>query len=195
MFRVPLLVLLTLVIAFGGGIYATQYAIRYSAGFGAISVGAWQAFPEAQTAQADPYARNHRAKAGQLLLGSAEGLAFSAISDSNGDRLDPACNYVVSGMIPPARFWVFNTADADGRPIATVRGLPYAYSSWTALFNGDGSVSFTVSAQAQPGNWLAVPQNEAYKLVLTLLDTPVAGNSGLIDLTMPTIEKKDCNDA
>ncbi len=195
MFRVPLLVLLTLVIAFGGGIYATQYAIRYSAGFGAISVGAWQAFPEAQTALADPYARNHRAKAGQLLLGSAEGLAFSAVSDSHGDRLDPACDYVVSGMIPPARFWVFNVADADGRPIEAATGLPYAYSSWTALFRADGALSFTVSAKAQPGNWLSVPQRGEYKLVLTLLDTPVAGNSGLIDLSMPLIEKRGCNDA
>ncbi len=195
MFRVPLLILLTLVIAFGGGIYATQYAIRYSTGFGAISVGAWQAFPEAQTVKADPYALNHRAKAGQLLLGSAEGLVFSAVTDSNGDRLDPACLYVVSGKIPPARFWVLNTADADGRPVVADPGLPHAYSSWTALYNTDGSATFAVSAQAQPGNWLSVPKDKRYKLVLTLLDTPVAGNSGLIDLSMPEIENRGCNDA
>ncbi|MCO6186710.1 DUF1214 domain-containing protein [Rhizobium sp. L1K21] len=195
MFRVPFLVLLTLAIAFGGGIYATQYAIRYSTGFGAISVGAWQAFPKAQTSDADPYARNHRAKAGQLLLGSAEGLAFSALTDSEGNRFDPACNYVVSGAIPTARFWVLTAADGDNKPLSAGAGLPSAYSSWTALYNKDGSLSFTVSSRAQPDNWLAVPADRRFKLILTLFDTPAAGNSGLIDLSMPTIEKAGCSDA
>lgn len=195
MFRVPILVLLTLVIAFGGGIYATQYAIRYSTGFGAITVGAWQAFPKAQTTDADPYARNHRAKAGQLLLGSAEGLVFSAVNDSNGDSLDPQCDYVVSGTIPTARYWVLNAANADNKPLIAGKGLPSAYSSWNALYKNDGSIEFIISAAAQPGNWLAVPANGRFKLILTLLDTPAAGNSGLIDLAMPSIEKRGCNDA
>lgn len=195
MLRVPLLVLLTLVIAFGGGIYATIYAVRYSTGFGAISVGAWEAFPKAQTADADPYARNHRAKAGKLLLGSAEGLSFSADSDDEGRRLRSDCTYAVKGIIPAARFWVFNAADGDGRPAKLARGLPAAYTSWNALYGPDGSVEFTVSATAQPGNWLAVPAKGSFKLVLTLLDTPVAGNSGLIDLSMPAIERKGCGNA
>ena len=64
MFRVPFLVAIALAIAFGGGIWSTLRALEATAGFGAIRLGAWEAFPNAQTAAADPYAKSHRASAG-----------------------------------------------------------------------------------------------------------------------------------
>jgi len=40
-----------------------------------------------------------------------------------------------------------------------------------------------------------VPQGQTFKLVMTLLDTPVAGSSGLIDIAMPQIRKLGCGNA
>ncbi len=195
MFRVPLLVAIALATAFGGGIYVTQYAVRYSTGFGAISLGVWQAFPKAQSADADPYAKNHRAKAGRLLLASAEGLVFSSLVDDTGSTLNPTCDYEISGQTPPARYWVLYAADDDNAPLELAKGLPGALNSDIALYQPDGSFRVTLSAKAQPGNWIAVPPQASFKLVLTLLDTPAAGSSGLVGLSMPAITKLECRDA
>jgi hypothetical protein len=194
MFRIPLLIAISLCIAFGGGIYFTQYAIRYSTGFGAISLGAWQAFPKAQSADADPYAKNHRAKAGRLLLASAEGLVFSAVNDDDGDRLDAGCDYTLSGDTPPARFWILHVATLENDPLSKAPGIPLSLNSRNVLYRRDGSLEIALSATAKPENWLAMPKDEKFKLVLTLLDTPAAGSSGLIGLSMPEIRKVACED-
>lgn len=192
MFRVPLLVALSLLIAFGGGIVFTLYALDATVGFGAIRLGAWQAFPEMHTADADPYAKSHRARAGRLLYGTAEGLAFTAFEDDNGGRLTAGCTYRISGQTPPARIWTLFIAGNDGEPLETSPGRPTALNSWTVLRNPDSSFVISISPDAQAGNWLALPASGSFRLVLTLLDSPAAGNSGLIDLSMPKLEKIGC---
>jgi len=194
-FRVPFLIAIALAIAFGGGLLSTLYALNASAGFGAIRLGAWSAFPLAQTAQADPYAKSHRAKAGRLLLGNAEGLSFTATSDDAGNRLTGTCSYSISGATPAARLWTLYAADNAGMPLSPPAELPSAYNSQTVLRARDGTFTVTLSATAKPGNWLALPDTGAFTLVLTLLDTPAAGSSGLIGLSMPKIDNIGCGNA
>ena len=45
MFRFPLFIAITLIVAFGGGIMILLYALDATQGFGAIKLGAWEAFP------------------------------------------------------------------------------------------------------------------------------------------------------
>jgi hypothetical protein len=59
----------------------------------------------------------------------------------------------------------------------------------------DGTFTITVSARAAPGNWLALRSRQSFTLVFTLFDTPTAGSSGLVDLSMPKLEKTGCGDA
>jgi hypothetical protein len=194
-FRVPLLVALSLAIAFGGGIMFTLYALDATAGFGAIRLGAWEAFPALHTAEADPYAKSHRARAGRLLYGTAEGLTFTALDDDGRARLTAGCRYRISGQTPPARLWTLFTAGEDGEPLPPIPGRPSALNSWTVLRNPDSTFDITVSQDATAGNWLALPASGDFRLVLTLLDSPAAGNSGLIDLSMPKLEKIGCGHA
>ncbi|MGE7367976.1 DUF1214 domain-containing protein [Neorhizobium sp. NPDC001467] len=195
MLRLPLLIALSLAIAFGGGIWSTLVALDATIGFGAIRLGAWEAFPQAQTAAADPYAKSHRANAGKLLYGTAEGLTFMAAVDDNGARLDGNCTYRMSGHTPPARLWSLFTNDANGRPPSESAELPEALNSRTVLRDRDGDFVIDISASAHPGNWLAVRAGQPFRLVLTLFDTPTAGSSGLIDLAMPKVEKIGCGNA
>jgi hypothetical protein len=195
MFRVPFLVAVALTIAFGGGIQLTRYAISRSSGFSAVVLGAWQAYPKAQTAEADPYARNHRAKAAGLLLGSAEGLIFYADNDDAGGALTAGCTYRVSGKVPQARFWTLTATNVANVPLSVRPGLPGALNMQTVLYGSDGTLTVNVSETPQPGNWLAVPQGGHYRLAFTLFDTPVAGSSGLIDQSMPTVTRQDCGHA
>jgi hypothetical protein len=194
-FRLPLFVALTLAIAFGGGIWSTLIALEATTGFGAIKLGAWQAFPQAQTINADPYAKAHRANAGRLLLGSAEGLRFTADVDDSGAPLSGDCTYAIIGKTPPARLWTLYSADRDDRPLPVAASLPAGLNSRNVLRDRDGSVVIQVSATAQPGNWLAVLPGRGFRLTLTLFDTPTAGSSGLIDLSMPRIQKIGCGNA
>ncbi|MBB4065746.1 DUF1214 domain-containing protein [Gellertiella hungarica] len=192
MFRVPLLVAITLAIAFAGGIVSTLKLLEATAGFGSIRLGAWQAFPDAQTSAADPYARAHRAKGGRLLYGSAEGLVFQADEDDDGNRLDAACTYVMAGQTPIARAWTLYIARPDGGAGLAADGRPNGLNSFIVARKADSTFEVTLSREAQAGNWLALPQAGPFRLVLTLLDTPTAGSSGLIDLAMPTLQKREC---
>ncbi|MGO7420388.1 DUF1214 domain-containing protein, partial [Rhizobium ruizarguesonis] len=87
------------------------------------------------------------------------------------------------------------TADNGGNPAAVTTGHPSALNSWTVLRQQDSSFSIEISAVAQPGNWLALPQAGTFRLVLTLFDTPTAGSSGVIDLAMPKLTKTGCGNA
>ncbi len=195
MLRIPFLVAIALAIAFGGGIASSIWALKATAGFGSISIGPWVAFPQAQTAAADPYAKAHRARAGELLFGSAEGLMFSAATDDSGARLSAACSYDISGITPPARFWTLYAATADGVTLRPGPDLPSAINSWAVLRARDSSFVIHASPVAKPDNWLAIRHSGSFRLVLTLLDTPTAGSSGLIDLAMPKIVKTGCGNA
>lgn len=195
MFRVPLLIAIALAIAFGGGVWSTIVALDATQGFGSIRLGAWEAFPDAQTDKADPYAKSHRANAGKLLYASAEGLSFTANVDETGARLTGNCSYRMSGHTPPARFWTLFAAAPGAAAPSAASDLPSALNSRIVLRDAEGNFVIDISAEAKPRNWLAVPQNSPFRLTLTLFDTPTAGSSGLIDLSMPRIQKIGCGDA
>jgi hypothetical protein len=195
LFRLPLLVALSLIIAFGGGIWSTLIALDATEGFGAIKLGAWEAFPQAQTIDADPYAKAHRANDGRLLFGGAEGLTFSASVDSSGAPLSGQCSYRMTGQTPPARLWTLFAQSSGGEAATAFGDLPTALNSHTVLRRGDGSFEITIGAAAAPGNWLAVRAGQSFRLVLNLLDTPTAGSTGLIDLTMPSLQRIGCGNA
>ncbi|MEQ1407592.1 DUF1214 domain-containing protein [Neorhizobium sp. Rsf11] len=195
MFRVPFLIAIALAIAFGGGIWSTLMALDATVGFGAIKLGPWEAFPEVQTAKADPYAKSHRANAGKLIYASAEGLVFTAATDETGARLSGNCSYRLTGHTPPARFWTLFASAPGAAPPSARSDLPRALNSRIVLRDEDGSFDIAISSTARPGNWLAVPAPGSFRLTLTLFDTPTAGSSGLIDLTMPRVEKIGCGNA
>lgn len=196
MFRVPLLVIVALAIAFGLGIQSTLMALNATVGFGEIKVDGWRAFPEAQTSSADPYARSHRARAGRLLLGSAEGLTFIATTDTTGQRLTGLCRYRLSGSLPMTRFWTLYATRPNGEPLSVSGDLPTALNSIISLKDRNGDLDITISAKPSANNWLAIAaDNTPIMLNLTLLDTPAAGNSGLVALTMPRVERIGCGNA
>ena len=195
MFRLPVLVLLSLAIAFGGGAWSASRALKATSGFGAITLGPWNAYPELQTAKADPFARAHRAGDGRILLGRAEGLVFTATTDGTGTVLSGNCSYEISGTTPPARFWSLRVADADGIPAATSPLFPDSLNSWTTLRRSDGSFSIRIGADPAPGNWIRLARSGSVSFVLTLIDTPTAASASMVALDMPDIMQIGCSDA
>src|ERR1041384_7268104 len=97
------------------GLGLTQFALTRGTAFGAITIGAWTAWPKTGTSDIAPYARAAIARSGELPIGSGDGVAFFASTDDTGRPLDGRCMVTVTGTTPAARFWTLTLYDLDGR--------------------------------------------------------------------------------
>jgi hypothetical protein len=193
MLRNIFLALVALIIAVGGGTLSAWYAVNRFDGFSALAIGQWSAHPEAGTPLSDPYAKARAAREGAFPLGSAEGLAFYAYNDDKGAALDRQCTYSLSGNSPNSRFWTLYPADRALRPLDPGSGRLPALHSRQILRGANGAFVVTISPHAQPENWLATSGAGRMTLVMTLYDTPVGSNSGLVDMSFPVVTRIGCD--
>ncbi|GIL03320.1 MAG: hypothetical protein BroJett030_32190 [Alphaproteobacteria bacterium] len=177
-------------LALGGA--SAWYTIARSQGFGAITIGPWTAIPFAGAGEIDPYTIAKSVIEGSVPLGASEGLAFNAVTDSDGRELTMRCDYEIEGATPAARLWTLVAYGADGRPAQPAQGGVAALWSGAALRYPDGSFRISVSRHPRPGNWLALASGGPLRLTLRLYDTPVTGGSSLINPRMPSIRRGDC---
>ena len=128
-----------------------------------------------------------------LPLGSAEGLSFTAASDDGGRTLDPGCDYLVKGPMPPARYWTLSLLDRAGFPLANPANR-YGFTSAEMLRLGeDAAGRIIVSSQARSGNWLPADDGRPFQLMLRLYDTSLSTGRGTLDsVRMPTITRVGC---
>ncbi len=184
--------LIALVVAAAVGLGTTWLVVTRGAPFGALTVGAWTAWPRNGTIDIDPYARAAVARSGELPVGSGDGIAFLARGDNAGRALDGRCDIIVSGTTPPARYWTITLYDPVGQLIANTAGR-YGFSSQEIVRATDGSFEILVGARPRPGNWLPTSGAERYLLVLRLYDTPIGVTTRAgRDAPMPSITQKAC---
>ena len=189
------LIAAALTLALGGGSWLTYQSVTGIERFGGIQVGLWTAFPDFGTPNADPYAKARIARNGSLPLGAAEGVRFIAEKDSSGRDLIFGCDYVMEGQSPMARLWTLYASASDEVPLASEENWPSVLHSREVMRFGAGPIKILIAPSARPGNWLAVRSKRpgTYHLVLSLYDTPVATNAGLVDMKFPDIIKAGCN--
>ena len=184
--------LFAFMIAAAIGLGATYFALSRGAAFGALTIGAWTAWPKTGTLDADPYARAAIARTGQLPVGLGDGVSFSAKTDDNGRLLDGRCMTVLNGITPTARFWTLTLYDAEGQLVANSLDR-YGFTSHEVLRRADGSFEIVVSPRASSGNWLPSGGIERYVLLLRLYDTPVGiATRASREVPMPTIKTRSC---
>lgn len=193
MLKFVVLTFVTLAIAVGGGAASVWYALEASRDLGAVDVGRWTATPDFGTPQSNPYSMARFAREGGLSLGQAEGITFTAERDSSGAGLTASCNYAVQGPVPAARFWTVYATDPSGRPLPPVGRRAPALQSRALLHSLETPVDVAVGPDPAPGNWLAVPRKGPMRLVLTLFDTPVSGETDILDIDLPTITRSSCD--
>lgn len=193
MLKTALAVFLSFTIAMVGGGWSAWYALEAQEGVGAVTIGQWTTYPDLGTADADPYTQARAARRGALALGRTEGVVFVARHDVAGQPLLRECSYLVQGDIAAARFWTLFAADAEFAPIRGHHGALAALQSGSLLRGADNAFTVAVSASAQPGNWLAVTGSGPLYLVLTLYDSPAAGDLADSALPLPAITKVGCD--
>jgi hypothetical protein len=177
------------------GLAATQFMVSRGLSFDRAMAGPWRAMPQVPATGGDPYARAVIARSGQAPLGAAEGLAFTADVDSDGGKLDAACDYRVSGTVPAARFWTLTVTDADGRLVASA-ARPVTRAGLTSgeiLRDGQGGFEIALAREARAGNWLPLAQSGAFMLALRLYDSPHSLRAGALEgAEMPIIVAEHC---
>ena len=152
----------------------------------------WQSQPRDDSGEVDPYALAATARAGLLPLGAGEGLSFIAKGDSAGATFDRACDYVVRGPMPSARYWTLSLLTPDGFPIADPASR-YAITSAEALRFGNEAVTIFVASEARAGNWLPTGKAGSYVLMLRLYDSGLSAlGTPLTAAALPSISKGAC---
>lgn len=157
-----------------------------------LAAGPWRGSPRDGARDVDPYTLASIDRSGTLPLGAAEGLSFVAKTDGAGASLSPACDYAVSGGIPPARFWTLSALTLDGFAIANP-SQRYAFTSAEILRQVGEPLLITVSSEARSGNWLPIGAAVPYALALRLYDTGLSAAGSTFDAaTLPQIQKLRC---
>jgi len=175
------------------GLGATWLALTRGVAFGALTIGAWTAWPKDGSQDIDPYAHAGIVRDGVLPVGIGDGVAFYAGSDDAGGSLDGRCVYALSGLTPSARYWTVALYDSAGRLVANALDR-HSFTSTEIVRNVDGSFTITVAPQARPGNWLPTGGIERFLLVLRLYDTPIGvATTTMKEGPMPAITRQACS--
>jgi hypothetical protein len=165
-------------IAAGVGLGLTFYAVRHPLALDVIEDGAWSAIANEGGPDVDAYALAALAHRGEAPLSIADGLAFRATEDDDGNPLSGACSYIISGTVPPVRVWSLAAFDRTGQPFANPAGR-FGYSNADVMRNSEGAIRIAVSAEAHPGDWIPISADaKAVTLELRLYDTTAAAISG-----------------
>jgi hypothetical protein len=174
------------------GLGATWFALTEGTAFGAITIGAWTAWPKSGTPGVDPYARAAIARNGELPIGSGDGVAFFASTDDRGRPLDGRCDVVLTGTTPQARFWTLTIYGREGQLIANSVDRQ-GFTSQEIARHADGRFTVAVAPRARPGNWLPTGGTERYVLVFRLYDTPIGvATRASREAPMPSVTMEQC---
>ncbi|MGB8898169.1 MAG: DUF1214 domain-containing protein [Methylocella sp.] len=174
------------------GLFVTFVVVERGKGFGAITAGPWTGWPRNGTSDTDPYTRAILAYSGEISLSESEGMSFVAHGDGNGAEFDPACDYVLKGEIPSARYWTLTLLSPAGAPVANIADRQ-GFTSSEVLRASDGQFEITLSRHARPGNWLPIGGTSKFILVLRLYDSELGAPATALDAArMPGLLKSRC---
>ncbi|WP_297300476.1 DUF1214 domain-containing protein [uncultured Methylovirgula sp.] len=152
------------------GFLVTTRVLDRGLSFDAAQAGPWRGQPKSGTMDIDPYANARIARTAELPLGSAEGLSFVARNDSDGAPLRPECDYIVSGSVPPTRYWTLTLVSPKGFLIAN-KAQRFGFTSAEVVRAENGTFAIVVARDARAGNWLPVGDAKSFALMLRLYDT------------------------
>ncbi len=189
--RAILVLFVGLSISLGLGLWSAWLAVRSPSPIDAITLGPWQAWPNAGTESVDPYSRARLARAGEIPLGSGEGLTLLALTDDTGAALTARCDYRIAGQTPPARLWTLAVENPEGR-VVTERDEVAAIGSDVLLRAPDGAFEIMLSRNPKPGNWISPDAAERFRIVVRLYDTTARTSTALTTLAMPRILRERC---
>jgi len=184
----PVILLLGLLLAG----WSVRFALDNGYGANIVTVGPWSALPFVGGRKVDPYTKSALAVSGKIPLGVAEGLAFTAITDSAGNRLERSCNYSISGNTPISRLWTLVPYDLSGNELKPENTQKTGIYSGSLIRFPNSSFKIALGDFPQSGNWMPLSGEGSFKLILRLYDTPISSDIGVSTPNMPSIQLENC---
>lgn len=173
------------------GLLCSYEVLTHGLGFDVMRIGPWQSAPKSGTLDVEPYTKAMIARSGQIPLGITEGVSFTASRDSEGRALDGHCSYRLAGSEPMARAWTLTILHRNGLPIEG-DGF-YSLTSPDIVRLQAGQIEVRLATSARPMNWLTLPTEGSFLIMLRLYDTAVSLSSGALRIAdLPRIEKEAC---
>jgi len=174
------------------GLILTWFVIDRKKGFGSIAAGPWTSFSRIGATDVEPYSRAILAYYGETPLSESQAISFISYVDSSGAEFNAACDYALSGEVPPARYWTLTLYSPEGALVANPANR-YGFTSNEILRNAEGQFEITIAPHARPGNWLPSGGASRFVLVLRLYDSDLSVASGTIEAAkMPVLVKGSC---
>jgi hypothetical protein len=180
---------LFLIAGIGTGLATASQVIQGNFGSFAVNNGPWRTWPAAGSPSIDPYTRGHFLVHGRLPMSTFEAVEYIAAADSEGERLDPSCNYVIAGAMAPARWWRITARQSDSVQIAQGESV----LSQMALIEPNNHIKVIASRDPQPGNWLKLPNQSYLEFTLTLFSPASSVKSANATVPLPKIIKEACS--
>jgi hypothetical protein len=180
--------LLFVTVAVIGGAGSAFYMIDVGNPLTTQTSGPWTSWTDAGRAEADPYTIAHFKRAGLLPLPWPAATYYFTSRDSHGSKLYGDCEYEITGVGPPARWWSLAVFSVSGALLDSPAGR-WSITSPAVMRDTSGQFTIRLAPEARPGNWLPVTGSGGITLVLTAYGME-AGADRLQGL--PRIERVDC---
>ncbi len=147
---------LAIVAAFVLALFATRFLLKRAPPH--RKNGAWHVDLTLGSEHAGWYTRAFIAWNSLFALRAPEAVYFSALYDSDGNRLECAATYSVEGQDPDARWWSL-TAYKKNHLIPNSLGR-YSISQTSVKRSGDGRWRIRLSPEPQEENWIPTGEPE-----------------------------------
>jgi hypothetical protein len=185
---------LFLALALVGGVTSSLSMVDKGSKLTTRTNGPWVMWLAAGRPDADPYTRAHFARQGGIPEQSTVTQTWQARTDSDGQTLHSACEYVVEAEFVEPGWWSIAVYDERGTLIANPSER-HAYNSQTIALDQNGGYIVTLARDARPLNWL--PTGGAGRLALVLtrpsLKPGATAAEGVASLkTLPSIRRITC---
>ncbi|MFC5067776.1 DUF1214 domain-containing protein [Flaviflagellibacter deserti] len=190
--RLILQLIVICALAAGAGLGLTWLAVRHPPSLETIVAGPWRAEATEGSPGVDAYTLAALAQRGEAPLAVADGLTFRAETDSDGNRLDGRCSYLVTGAMPTVRVWSISAYDERGNPLDNP-AQRHGFTKGEAMKSESGDISIAVGASARGGDWIPTGSADRFMLILRVYDTTagaIAGGRSTPEL--PAIRRTGC---
>lgn len=168
-----------LAVGVGIGVGSLYYATFKANPTPVIANGAWRMNPLAGSEANSPYSRLEIAFTAILALARSETIYFEARTDDAGEPLTAACDYILSGPPPEARWWSVTAYGSDDMLIPT-QNERYSASAASMQRDGAGDVEIALSSDGSGPNGIATGAGNfvlllrLYEPAKTVADAPDA---------------------
>jgi hypothetical protein len=181
-------------LALVGGVTSSLSMVDRGSTLTTRAVGPWAMWLAAGRPDADPYTRAHFARQGGIPESSTVTQTWQARTDSDGQTLHSACEYIVEAETGDSGWWSIAVYDERGQLIANPSER-HAYNSQTIALDQNGGYVVTLARDARPLNWL--PTGGAGRLALVLTRPALKPGASAAETeaslkTLPSIRRLTC---